>query len=123
MAMLENQPEDDVILKVHVSLETPGGERIMEVRTEQLVPDINGEFALPSAEAAVRMALETQVMSPARGLVRSYVNKLREQKTYRRTDPIQWSPTTWPNDSETIAALNARIDTMAADEDGHAAAR
>src|SRR2546423_35387 len=107
---------EDVRLRIHMVLETTDGERIVEVRNEQVFRDSFCEHTLRTAEASLARALETHVLSPARGLIRAHVNKLLDRVTFRRKDaptvPVMWE------DADVIAALNHRLDSVLAETDG-----
>jgi len=108
--------ENDVRLKVHLVLETQTGERIAEIKTDELFRDMFSEHAIRSAERTLTRLLEIEVLSPARGLIRGHVLKLKERctPTFKRADRTvedcpENCPENWPGDDETVRALHARI--------------
>ena len=101
---------NDVVLKVHVSVETAAGERIAEVRTSQVFSEMFSETMLRSAEAAMVKMLETQVISPCRGLIRAHVGKLQDP-TFTRRDtcvPLEWPDGVAEDLNQRLEAVMAR---------------
>ena len=115
--MHEIQEKESVVLRVSVSLETLAGERIAEIKTDHVFRDMLGEHALGSAEAALHDVLETQVVSPCRGLIRAHVQTLQEQAGFTRLDHPVGSPL-WDRVDEILAALQRRVAEGAAEADG-----
>lgn len=101
-----------MVLKVSVSLETVAGDRIAEVATENVFPDMLGKYSLGSAEAALLEMLEVRVISPCRALIRAHVRKHREA-TGQSEREVPQVPARW-GDNEVIAALNHRLGVVMA---------
>ena len=108
-----NQDREAVRLKVSVSLETLAGERISEIKVDQVFRDMLGAHVLGTAEAALEALLDTQVVVPCRALIRAHVNKLEEQASFTRLENAGVAPALI--DGSIGAALFARLNAVAAE--------
>ncbi len=100
----------NVRLKVRLTLETEAGDYLLEVDKESILPGLFCENALDTAEQALDSFLNVEVISPARGMVRSHIRGIETKRPFHRTDLAQYLPTEdLPNAGEIAAKLDAKL--------------
>jgi hypothetical protein len=79
-------------LKVHLVLETTSGERIAEIESNRLYDLVDA--SMQTSLDLLRQHLETDVASPARGLIQGHILKL-ERESFPRRDHVATAEV-WP---------------------------
>ena len=108
---------NDIRLRAHVVLETGAGERIVEIKLDDLIPELLAEMpsgvgfnlGLETNVIAVRRLVENRLTSPIRGCVRAFLARREKRPLFARLD----ERSDWPDDSGDEALLKQALESRA----------
>jgi len=107
-------------MKVHVTIETGDGERIVELDREEVLQAILSPAGLESAVSSFEDIIHLMILSPLRGSLRAKILQLLEMKGFTRITPpskTTVSPTSFGNEEDRKAFME-RIRQLAAHTHG-----
>lgn len=108
---------NDVRFRVHILLETGAGERIAEIKQEDMIPDLLSDMppglafqrGLETNVAVVHRLVESRIVSPLRGCVGAFLSKREGKPLFARLDEAGG----WPDDGGDDAMLKKAMDSRA----------